>query len=130
MPTSPPNSDARLTRWLLPVLLLGYLLGTHHEFAYVHEICAIDGEITHEHHGHDHDHGHDHEEEGHGEEEEEHEHCGLPTLGADPEPPQVGFALEGALGAPLEKELAHEDPILAETVARYLLAPKNSPPSV
>lgn len=118
----------RLGRRLLPVLLLGYLLGVHHELAYVHEVCAVDGAITHEDHDHGHSHDHGPAEESH-EDGDEHEHCGLPTLGDDGDSPPPSFRLGPAVAAARIDEPRLVFLVRAEE-ARYRLAPKNSPPGV
>lgn len=115
--------------WILPLFLLGLFFDAHHRSEYAHEVCPVDGQLTHvddDHHHEPNSHSHESEEGG---EEEDHEHCGLPTLGMASDVPSFASP-QVFIGALLKAESAPAPEANVEPCeALYRLAPKNSPPN-
>ena len=120
----------RLAAFSLPLFLLGLLLDAHHQAAFEHEVCSVDGELAHAEDGHEHESLHDsseHDSDEDGDHDEEHEHCGMSTLGTDADSPPSGFVF----GLALVDSTDLTRPALEFTLVReslYRSAPKNSQP--
>ncbi len=137
MKPSPSSQRQRRAGALLALLVLvAYLCDVFHQANEVHTICPVDGEIAHVEAGHGHAHGaHDHgsaekgvsvdvgepSDEGHG-------HCSLLLLSK--KRAKVDAYAPDVRPAPKARPAlaVHATAPIASRFARYLLAPKNSPP--
>jgi hypothetical protein len=119
---------------ILPLFLLGLLLDSLHQVQFEHEVCPVDGHVTHVDAGHPGDaHIHESSDPGlpdQGSGEEEHDHCGLPTLGLEGDVPGTYDGLVSA--GPSDSYFAspHTPDVESQREALYRLAPKNSPPTL